>query len=72
MVLREGATATPEEMYRWSLDQIPYFALPRYVEIRDDLPRSPLGKILKGELREDGVTEATWDADTSGIKVEKR
>jgi crotonobetaine/carnitine-CoA ligase len=71
-VLREGATATPEEIYRWCLDQIPYFALPRYIEIRDDLPRSPLGKILKRELRDEGVTATTWDADTSGIKVEKR
>ena len=72
LVLRDGSSATPEEIYRWSLDKVPYFALPRYLEIRDDLPRSPLGKILKGELRDDGITEGTWDADTSGIKVEKR
>jgi carnitine-CoA ligase len=72
LALREGASVTPEELFRWSLDQIPYFALPRYIEIRDDLPRSPLGRVLKRELREQGVTPNTWDAETSGIEVEKR
>ena len=71
-VLRAGESVAPEDLYRWCLDQIPYFALPRYIEIRDDLPRSPLGKVLKRELRDDGVTAATWDAEESGITVERR
>jgi hypothetical protein len=29
-------------------------------------------KILKAQLREEGVGPNTWDADTSGIEVEKR
>jgi crotonobetaine/carnitine-CoA ligase len=70
--LRQGQRTTPEELYRWSLDQIPYFALPRYIEIREDLPRSPMNKILKRELRDEGVTPATWDAEQSGITVERR
>ena len=65
--LAAGATVTEEELFRWSLDAIPYFALPRYVEIRDELPRSDMKKILKGQLREEGVGPNTWDADTSGI-----
>jgi carnitine-CoA ligase len=70
--LAEGSTVTEEDLYRWSLDAIPYFALPRYIEIRDELPRSDMKKILKGQLREEGVGPNTWDADTSGIEVEKR
>ena len=72
VVLRDDEAVTPEDLFRWSLDQIPYFALPRYIEIRADLPRSPLGKILKGALRDEGVTAATWDADESGITYERR
>ena len=45
--IAEGSTVTEEELYRWSLDAIPYFALPRYIEIRDELPRSDMKKILK-------------------------
>ena len=42
-VLQEGATVTEEELCRWSVDQVPYFAVPRYIEFRTDLPRNPVG-----------------------------
>jgi crotonobetaine/carnitine-CoA ligase len=71
-ILKAGATVTEEELFRWSIDQLPYFALPRYIEFRDDLPRSPLGRVLKRELRDEGVTDRTWDVEASGIVVEKR
>jgi crotonobetaine/carnitine-CoA ligase len=70
--LVEGSTLSPEELFRWCIDELPYFALPRYVEFRAELPRSPVGRVLKRELRDEAVTEATWDADASGITFEKR
>jgi crotonobetaine/carnitine-CoA ligase len=71
-VLQEGATVTEEELCRWSVDQVPYFAVPRYIEFRSDLPRNPVGRILKYELRDDGVTDATWDREAVGFTFEKR
>ena len=68
----EGATLTEEELFRWCIDQLPYFALPRYIEFRDELPRSPVGRVLKRELRDEGVTATTWDLETSGVTYEKR
>ena len=53
---------TEEELFRWCVDQLPYFALPRYIEFRAELPRSPVGRVLKRDLRAEGVTAATWDA----------
>ena len=50
----------------------PYFALPRYIEFRTELPRSPVGRVLKRELRDEGVTATTWDAEAAGITYEKR
>jgi crotonobetaine/carnitine-CoA ligase len=72
--LAAGASLTEEELFRWLVDRVPYFILPRYVEIRDlrDLPRSDMHTILKGTLREDGVRPTTWDLEQSGITVEKR
>jgi carnitine-CoA ligase len=70
--LASGASLTEEELFRWSADRLPYFAIPRYIEFRDELPRSPVGRVLKRELRDEGVTPTTWDAETSGITVEKR
>jgi crotonobetaine/carnitine-CoA ligase len=71
-VVKDGASITEDELFRWCIDQLPYFALPRYIELRDELPRSPVGRVLKRELRDEGVTATTWDADASGITYEKR
>ena len=71
-VLQEGATVTEEELCRWSVDQVPYFAVPRYIEFREDLPRNPVGRVLKYELRDDGVTEATWDREAAGFTFDRR
>jgi carnitine-CoA ligase len=70
--LAEGSTLTPEELFRWCIDQLPYFALPRYIEFRAELPRSPVGRVLKRELRSEAVTDGIWDAEASGITYEKR
>ena len=71
-VLQQGATVTEEELCRWSVDQVPYFAVPRYIEFRADLPRNPVGRVLKYELRDDGVTEATWDREAAGFTFDRR
>jgi len=70
--LKQGASITEEELFRWCVDQLPYFALPRYIEYRSQLPRSPVGRVLKRTLREEGVTPATWDAEAAGVTYEKR
>ena len=70
--VKEGASLTEEELFRWCIDQLPYFALPRYIEFRAELPRSPVGRVLKRELRAEGVTPSTWDAEVAGITYEKR
>lgn len=70
--LREGASVTEEELFRWCIDELPYFALPRYIELRAELPRSPVGRVLKRDLRDEPRTDAWWDAEASGITYEKR
>jgi crotonobetaine/carnitine-CoA ligase len=71
-VIASGAAVTEEELFLWCVDELPYFALPRYVEFRAELPRSPVGRVLKRELRDEGVTSGTWDAEASGVQYEKR
>ena len=71
-ILLSGASVTEEELFRWCIDELPYFALPRYVEFRTELPRSPVGRVLKRELRDEGVTASTWDVEQSGITYDKQ
>lgn len=72
LTLRAGAALTEKDLCLWAIDRLPYFAVPRYIEFRDELPRSPVGRILKYELRDQGVTPRTWDRETSGIQLTKR
>jgi crotonobetaine/carnitine-CoA ligase len=71
-VLHPNASLTEEELCRWSLDRVPYFAVPRYIEFRTTLPRNPVGRVLKFQLRDEGCTAATWDLERSGLKFARR
>jgi crotonobetaine/carnitine-CoA ligase len=70
--VKEGAELDEESLFRWCVKQLPYFALPRYIEFRTALPRNPVGRVLKRDLRDEGVTPATWDAEKAGIEYERR
>ena len=72
VVLQDGAAVSEEELCRWVAERVPFFAIPRYVEFRDDLPRNPVGRVLKYELRAEGVTPATWDREAAGVVFERR
>ncbi len=72
IVLSEGATITEEALCRWSVDHLPYYAVPRYIEFRQFLPVNPLNKVMKYELRDEGVTATTWDRNNSDIHLIKR
>jgi len=67
-----GSSLTEEALFLWCVDELPYFALPCYVEFRDELPRSPVGRVLKRVLRDEGVTSSTWDVEASSVKYDKR
>ena len=45
--VKEGLTISEEALFRWCIDELPYFALPRYIEFRAELPRSPVGRVLQ-------------------------
>lgn len=70
--LVDGSSLRPEELFTWCVDQLPYFALPRYIEFRQELPRSPVGRVLKRELRHEPLDEGVWDAQAAGIEYERR
>lgn len=54
VVPRPGQTVTLEEIVAYLRDLgIATFKLPERLELRDELPRNPLGKILKRELRDE-------------------
>ncbi len=51
VVLREGQTATEEELIAFCREGMAAYKIPREVEFRDDLPKTVIGKVLRRELR---------------------
>ncbi len=51
-VLKQGETATPEEVMEYCRANLASFKRPRSVVFVDELPRNPMGKVLKRVLRE--------------------
>jgi acyl-CoA synthetase (AMP-forming)/AMP-acid ligase II len=51
VVLKEGETASADEIIAYTKERIASFKAPKYVSFVDELPRSYVGKILKNELR---------------------
>jgi crotonobetaine/carnitine-CoA ligase len=66
IVLRPGQTLTPQALIAYCEPRLPYFAVPRYVDVVAELPRTENGKIQKYRLRERGVTATTWDRGARG------
>jgi long-chain acyl-CoA synthetase len=52
VVLKEGETATAEEIIAFCRERMAAYRVPRAVEFRRDLPKSIIGKVLRRELRE--------------------
>ena len=63
VLARDGAAVDPRELARFCEPRLAYFAIPRYVEVVDELPLTPSGKVEKYKLRERGVTASTWDRE---------
>lgn len=68
VVMREGADLDPVALVRHGAERLAYFAVPRYVEVWNDLPKTPTGKVRKVDVRAHGVTDRTWDRVAAGIE----
>lgn len=50
VVLRDGASATAQELLAFVRERVAPFKYPRIVWITDHLPKGPTGKVLKREI----------------------
>lgn len=71
LVLKEGQGLDPVDLIRHCETRMPYFAVPRFIDIVGDLPRTSNGKVQKFVLREAGVTGSTWDREAAGVVVKR-
>jgi len=65
IVARDGAAVDPAALCAWCAERLPKFAIPRYLDVVADLPRTGNGKVQKFVLRERGVGAGTWDREVA-------
>ena len=66
-----GRRIDVEDLARFLIDRMPYFMVPRFIRVLDELPKTPSAKVLKTDLRAEGVTADTWDREKAGIRVRR-
>lgn len=57
------------DLFTHLVANLPHSMVPRYIELVDELPRTPTDKIRKQALRERGVTATTWDYKAAGLSI---
>ncbi len=71
VVLLEGKTLSEKELIEWCEPRLAYFAIPRYIAFRTELPKTPSERVEKYKLKVEGVTADCWDIESSDIKLKR-
>nr|MCH9672922.1 AMP-binding protein [Gammaproteobacteria bacterium] len=61
----------PKELIEALRSRMPHFMVPRFVRTVAELPKTPTQKIQKHLLKQEGVTDDTWDRETAGIVIKR-
>ena len=71
VVRRPGSSLTPEDVVFWCAERLAYFKVPRYIELREDLPRTPSLRVRKDLLRRErsDLTRGCFDREKAGISL---
>ncbi len=66
-----GPRPGPEEIVYWCAEHLAYFKVPRYVEMREDFPRTPSFRVRKDLLRREreDLTSGCFDREKAGIRL---
>ena len=62
VVKEKDENLDPKEIIEFLKPIMPKFMIPRFIKFRDSLPTTPTNRVQKAKLREEGVTDDTWDS----------
>jgi carnitine-CoA ligase len=71
VVLQDSAQVDPADLLAFAAEQLPHFAVPRYLQFVSDLPRTATGRIQKHVLRARGTTPDTFDRVAAGVTLKR-
>jgi carnitine-CoA ligase len=71
IVVVEDATIEPAELFAFFKERLPYFAVPRYVDVVGELPRNGVGRVMKHKLRETPAERSMIDFEALGLTIKR-
>ncbi len=71
VVLKPGQNVTAVELTDYFAGRMAYFMVPRYIRLMAGLPKTPTERIQKYKLRDEGITQDTWDREKAGYKLKR-
>jgi crotonobetaine/carnitine-CoA ligase len=69
IVLMDGAELSAADLFEFLRAHVPYYAIPRYVDIRASLPVNGVGRVMKQTLRDEGIVSGIIDLEALGLVV---
>ncbi|KUI15475.1 ATP-dependent acyl-CoA ligase [Mycobacterium lehmannii] len=71
VAVRPGVTVDLPELLDFCAARMPYFCVPRYLEVLDEIPKNVIGRVRKDLLRQRGLSSAVWDREAHGYLVSR-
>jgi crotonobetaine/carnitine-CoA ligase len=65
VVVKSDRDVDHAELHAFVSADLPRFAVPRFIEFVDELPKTPSERIAKAKVRERGLRDDAWDAEAA-------
>lgn len=69
VVLRPGASLSPEALALHCSERMARFMVPRYLRLLPALPKTPTDKVEKFRLQAEGIAPGTWDREAETLRT---
>jgi crotonobetaine/carnitine-CoA ligase len=71
VTLRPDAAVNCAELLDFCAARMPYFCVPRYLEVLDEIPKNVIGRVRKDMLRNRGLGAGAWDREAHGYVLSR-
>jgi crotonobetaine/carnitine-CoA ligase len=69
--VRPHAEVDYAELLDFCAARMPYFCVPRYLEVLDEIPKNVIGRVRKDVLRNRGLGAGAWDREAHGYVLSR-
>jgi carnitine-CoA ligase len=71
VVARPGEKLAPTDLLDFCHGRMAHYAVPRYVDFVDEIPKTGTQRVQYGVLRERGISASAWDREKAGYQVKR-